>query len=102
MASSSPAPSPTASPRSPAPDQRFNRASLPEASGPEGALQAHADHEHRGEERHLARGVEAGLVVDPRGPVALQAAEGLLDLPAPWLELEALAARRADEFGTDT
>src|SRR4051812_21774863 len=57
----------------------------------EHALEAHAGHEQRGEHGHVPRGVGARLVVDPQAAVALQAAEGLLDLPAPLLELEARA-----------
>src|SRR3954451_12703930 len=51
----------------------------------EHALEAHAGHEQRGEHGHVPRGVGARLVVDPQAAVALQAAEGLLDLPAPLL-----------------
>src|SRR4051812_10856700 len=43
----------------------------------------------------------AHLVVDAQATMTLQAAEGLLDLPAPGLDRKALAADRADQFGTD-
>ena len=49
----------------------------------------------------MPRGRVAHLVVGPRTPVALQAAEGPLDLPAPGLDLEPLAAGGADQFGGD-
>src|SRR4051794_8696672 len=67
----------------------------------EHALEAHAGHEQRGEHAHVPRGVGARLVVDPQAAVALQAAEGLLDLPAPLLELEARAAPDPDDLGGD-
>jgi hypothetical protein len=70
-------------------------------SRPEHAFEAHADHEHRSQDGHVARGRVAHLVVDPEPAVALQAAEGLLDLPAPGLDLEALAPRSADDLGGD-
>src|SRR3954454_22637790 len=62
----------------------------------EHALEAHAGHEQRGEHGHVPRGVGARLVVDPQAAVALQAAEGLLDLPAPLLDLEARAVPDPD------
>ncbi len=77
------------------------RACLKPCSGLEHALQAHAGHEHGSEDRHLARGVVGRLVVDPQAAVALQAAERLLDLPAPGLDLEPLAADGADQRGGD-
>src|SRR4051794_14842780 len=67
----------------------------------EHALEAHAGHEQRGEHGHVPRGVGARLVVDPQAAVALQAAEGLLDLPAPLLELEARAVPDPDDLGGD-
>src|SRR5215213_10852844 len=70
-------------------------------SGLEHAFEAHAGHEHRGEQGHGSRGAEARLVVDAQAPEALQAAEGLLGLPAAGLGLEALAAWRADNLGGD-
>src|SRR5690242_4295516 len=67
----------------------------------EHALEAHAGHEQRGEHGHVPRGVGARLVVDAQATVALQATEGLLDLPPPRLDDEALAADRADELPDD-
>src|SRR3954462_7790029 len=67
----------------------------------EHALEAHAGHEQRGEHGHVPRGVGARLVVDPQAAVALQAAEGLRDLPAPFLELEARAVPGPDDLGGD-
>src|SRR3954449_12067108 len=67
-------------------------------SGLEHALEAHAGHEQRGEDGHVPRGVGARLVVDAQAAVALQTTERLLDLPAPRLDDEALAADRADEL----
>ena len=52
-------------------------------SGLEHAFEAHADHERRGEQGHGSRGGEAPLVVDAQAPIALQAAERLLDLVGP-------------------
>src|SRR4051794_9294384 len=67
-------------------------------SGLEHALETHAGHEQRGEHGHVPRGLVAHLVVDAQAAVALQATERLLDLPAPRLDDEALAADRADEL----
>src|SRR5207253_4199436 len=67
-------------------------------SGSEHAVEAHAGHEQRGEDGRVPRGLVAHLVVDAQAAVALQAAERLLDLPAPRLDDEALAADRADEL----
>src|ERR1700750_1077091 len=67
----------------------------------EHALEAHAGHEQRGEHGHVPRGVGARLVVDAQATVALQATEGLLDLPPPRLDDEAPAADRADELPDD-
>ena len=75
------------------------RACLKFPSGLEHAFEAHAGHEHRGEQGHGSRGVEARLVVDAQAPVALQAAEGLLNLPVAGLGPEPLAARGADVSG---
>lgn len=41
------------------------------------------------------------LVIDAQAAVVLQAAEGLLDLPAPGLDLEPLTATAADQLGRD-
>jgi len=49
------------------------------SSGLEGSFEAHAGHEYRAEYGHGSRGAEACFVVDAQAPVALQAAEGLLD-----------------------
>src|SRR5437868_5973298 len=78
----------------------FLRACL-KLSGLEHALEAHAGHERRGEHGHVPRGLVAHLVVDAQAAVALQAAERLLDLPAPRLDDEAPAAGGADEFPDD-
>jgi hypothetical protein len=43
----------------------------------------------------------SGLVIDAQTAVALEAAESLLDLPAPRLDLEATAARGADHLADD-
>ena len=52
----------------------------------------HGDHEQRGEHGHGAGGLVARLVIDPKPPVAQQATERLLRLPAPRLDPEALVA----------
>ena len=41
----------------------------------------------------------AHLVIDAQAAIALEAAEGLLDLPAPGLDPEPLAAGGADQLG---
>jgi hypothetical protein len=49
----------------------------------------------------VPRGLVARLVVDAQAAVALEAAEGLLDLPATRLDPEALAAAGADDLRGD-
>jgi hypothetical protein len=55
-------------------------------------LEAHPGREQGGEHGHAARGLAARLVVDPKASVALEAAQGLLRLPAPLRERKAPAA----------
>jgi len=64
-------------------------------------LEAHASHEQGGEHGHAARALAAHLVIDPEPAVALQAAKGLLRLPAPLLEPEAVAVPDPDDLDRD-
>jgi hypothetical protein len=64
-------------------------------------LEACTGHEQGGEQGHGPRHCGAALVIDQQAPVALETAEGLLDLPPAWLDREARLVPAPDQFQGD-